>query len=222
MIFEGSSEIMRLFIAREAVDSHLSVAGDLINPKASIGAKLRALIRAGLHYAWWYPTRFLGWSLRPRYAKFGALAGHLRFVESASRKLARATFHAMVRFQAHLEKRQAVLGRIVDIGSELFVMTAVIVRARELAESEEGEQGANALADLFCRIARRRVTAHFRALFNNDDSTTYGVARRFLDGDFLWLEEGIVSVEAYRHQVEAAIFADSATETEPLEPVPTT
>ena len=221
MIFEGSSEIMRLFIAREAVDSHLAIAGDLVNPKASLGAKLQALIRAGLHYVWWYPTRFLGWGAWPRYRKFGRLGTHLRFVERASRRLARATFHAMVRFGPKLEKRQAVLGRIVDIGSDLLVMTAVIIRAKELGETSE-KKGADALADLFCRMARRRITASFPALFNNDDSTTYGVARRFLDDDFVWLEEGIVSAEAYRHQAEAAIFARSTLEAEPLEPVPTT
>jgi hypothetical protein len=127
----------------------------------------------------------------------------------------------MVRFGPKLEKRQAVLGRIVDIGSDLLVMTAVIIRARELGETTEKE-GADALADLFCCMARRRITARFPALFNNDDSTTYGVARRFLDDDFLWLEEGIVSAEAYRHQAEAAILAGSTLEAEPLEPVPTT
>jgi alkylation response protein AidB-like acyl-CoA dehydrogenase len=208
MIFEGSSEIMRLFIAREAVDTHLSVAGDLVNPKAPAGARLVALARAGLHYAWWYPTRFLGWGFWPRHAAFGPLARHLRFVERTSRQLARAIFHCMVRFGPGLEKRQAVLGRIVDVGADLFAMTAVVVRARALRE--RGEEGADAtvLADVFCRHARRRIAARFEALFDNDDVATYAVARRYLEGDFAWLEQGIVSLESYRQGVERALASE--------------
>ena len=201
-IFEGSSEIMRLFIAREAVDTHLSVAGDLVDPRSSLGAKLKALVRAGLHYAWWYPTRFFGWSLWPRYSRFGPLATHLRFIERTSRKLARATFHAMVRFGPGLEKRQAVLGRIVDVGAELMVMTAVVVRADWLVQKGADTPGANALADLYCRQARRRIKERFRGLFNNDDTKGYSVARRYLDGDFQWLEKGVVSAAIYRQKVE--------------------
>ncbi|MGD8282312.1 MAG: acyl-CoA dehydrogenase family protein, partial [Gemmatimonadota bacterium] len=162
-IFEGSSEIMRLFIAREAVDRHFSVAGDLVNPKASTGARLTALVKAGLFYAWWYPTRFLGWSLWPKYSAYGSLARHLRYAERTSRKLARATFYAMVRFGPGLERRQAVLGRVVDIGAELLVMTATILHARTLSARGDEAKGAEALADAFCRQARRRIAASFRA-----------------------------------------------------------
>ena len=220
-IFEGSSEIMRLFIAREAVDTHLSVAGDIIDPKASAGQKLAALLRAGVHYAWWYPSRFLGWGFWPRYASFGTLAGHLRFVERASRRLARSTFHAMVRFGPGLEKHQAVLGRIVDIGADLFVMTASIVRARMLTDRGSDETGATALTDLYCRHARRRIAARFDALFINDDDATYSIARRFLAGEFEWLERGIVSLETYRQQVEAALAAEAEAEPSIREPVHT-
>ena len=210
-IFEGSSEIMKLFIAREAVDSHLSVAGDLVNPKASMGAKFSALIRAGIHYAWWYPTRFFGWGRWPRYSEFGELARHLRFVERTSRKLARSTFYTMVRFGPGLEKRQAVLGRVVDIGAELFVMTASILRARMLREDGVDASGSTDLADLYCRLARRRIKDGFRALFANDDVATYRVAEKFLDGEYEWLEQGIVSLETYRQQLEASLESDDTT-----------
>lgn len=218
-IFEGSSEIMRLFIAREAVDRHLSIAGDLVNPKAPIGAKVKALFRAGLYYAWWYPTRFLGWSAWPKYSEFGSLAKHLRYVERTSRRLARATFHTMVRFGPGLEKRQAVLGRVVDIGAELLVMSATVVRAHALSRAGGDEQGADALADAYCRQARRRISESFRKLFRNDDTATYALARRYLDGDFEWLEKGIVDLEEYRRTLGSGATAEEAAPARP-EPVP--
>jgi len=218
-IFEGSSEIMRLFIAREAVDRHLSIAGDLVNPKAPLGAKAAALVRAGLYYAWWYPTRFLGWSAWPKYSQFGTLAKHLRYIERTSRRLARATFHTMVRFGPGLEKRQAVLGRVVDIGSELMVMSATIVRAKSLTEKGNGKTGAEALADAYCRQARRRISQHFRLLFGNDDVATYSVARRFLKGEFEWLEEGVVSLEGYRKAAHATAPSPTSVSTASSEPL---
>jgi alkylation response protein AidB-like acyl-CoA dehydrogenase len=148
-IFEGSTEIMHLFIAREAVDAHLSVAGDIIDPDAALGRKARAAGKAGAFYAKWLPTLTVGKGQVPGgYAEFGPLASHLRYIERSSRKLARETFYAMARWQGKMERKQGFLGRIVDIGAELFAMSAACVTARgERSTRPEGVE----LAVLFCR-----------------------------------------------------------------------
>ena len=195
LIFEGSSEIMRLFIAREAVDHHLAVAGDMVDPRAPMGRRLSAAVRAGLYYAWWYPTRWLGWGRAPRYGEFGSLATHLRFVNRASRRLARALFYCMVRFGGGLEKRQAVLGRVVDIGAELFAMSAACVNAMRLMKETPGDRAPAELADAFCRLARLRVDDRFRHLFRNADASTFALAQRAMEGRYAFLEEGIVTMQ---------------------------
>ncbi len=193
LIFEGSSEIMRLFIAREAVDTHFKVAGALIDPKAPMKAKVNALLKSALYYGTWYPGLWLSLRGRLGFGEFGALASHMRFVERRSRKLGRTIFHCMVRFGPKLEKRQAVLGRIVEIGAELFAMAATCSRATA-ARRAGGAEAASAteLADAFCRQARRRVDEKFAAVWKNDDVATYAVARKVLDGGFGWLERGMV------------------------------
>lgn len=191
LIFEGTSEVMRLFIAREAVDEHLKVAGDLVDPRAPIGRRLASALRAGLHYAWWYPTRFLG-GASGNLADFGPLARHLRYVRRTSRRLARTLFHTMVRHGAGLEKRQAVLGRMVDIGTELFVMTAACVRAAHLVKANPENPSPNELADAFCLQARHRIEILFGELRRNPDTVNYRVARRSLEGAYNWMENWVV------------------------------
>jgi hypothetical protein len=193
-IFEGSSEIMRLLIAREAVDAHLSAAGDLANPKADVRQKAKAAVGASGFYAKWLPQLVFGEGQRPTaYREFGNLATHLRFVERSARKLARNTFYGMARWQAALEQKQGFLGRIVDIGAELFAMAASCVRAeaQRVADRARGEQ-AYELAEAFCQQATLRVEALFEALWTNTDSTDAELARNVLKGRYSWLEEGIV------------------------------
>jgi hypothetical protein len=196
LIFEGSSEIMRLFIAREAVDTHLKIAGALIDPKASLGEKLSALVRSGAFYAVWYPRLWLGIRGRFGYGEFGPLARHLRFVDRASRKLARTLFHCMVRFGPKLEKRQAVLGRLVEIGAELLAVTAACSRAQAMVKQDPANHGPIELADLFSRQARRRVEDRFAAVFDNDDVAAYTVAQQVLRNEHTWLEQGMVRSES--------------------------
>src|SRR5213593_1043179 len=195
LIFEGSSEIMHLFIAREAVDKHLQVAGDVVMPGKSVGQRLAGLVRAGLFYARWYPSRWLGWTFWPRYSGFGPLAKHLRYVERVARRLARGVFHAMMRFGPKLEYRQAVLFRLVDVGAELFAMAATCARAEWLRKSDPAAgRRAVDLADLFCRQARGRVDAKFRELSHNADTRTYRLAQEVLQSEHRWLERGMVEL----------------------------
>jgi alkylation response protein AidB-like acyl-CoA dehydrogenase len=214
LIFEGSSEIMRLFIAREALDRHLAVAGDLFNPKVSRSEKIRRVApRFVGFYAKWYPSRWIGWGRAPRFSEFGPLAGHVRYLERTTRHLARALFHMMARYGPKLEKRQALLFRAVDIGADLYAMSAAVSRAQQIRKAGRPEAaGAVELADVFCRITRRRIAGFFRDLRSNDDVLKYRTARRVLDGEHLWLESGLVPAEAMerftmpaaRHQKERA------------------
>ncbi len=193
-IFEGSSEIMHLLIAREAVDTHLSVAGDLASPDADLQAKAKAAAKASGFYAKWLPTLAAGkGTLRSSYSEFGSLAKHLRFVERASRKLARQTFYGMGRWQAKLEYKQVFLARIVDIGAELFAMAATCSRA-EMLRTTDPSRGETAyeLADTFCAQAHVRVDELFTALWHNTDDADRRFADGVLEGKFDWLEEGVI------------------------------
>ena len=156
-------------------------------------AKAKVGVQAAKFYARWLPQLATGEGQNPRsYDELGDLAKHLRFAERSSRKLARSTFYAMSRWQAGLEKRQAFLGRIVDIGAELFAIASAVAYA-DTQRREHPERGDEIfeLADLFCKQARRRVDELFRALWANDDTENYTAAQAVLAGRYTWLEEGI-------------------------------
>ncbi len=193
-IFEGSSEIMKLLIAREAVDAHLAAAGDLASADASLQDKARAAVGASGFYARWLPKLVAGAGMDPRsYGEFGRLGKHLRFVERSSRRLARQTFYGMGRWQAKLEHKQAFLGRIVDIGAELFAMAACCSRAEMLLRTHP-EHGAAAfeLAEAYCEQARVRVDEYFDQLWRNTDDGDHHLSRKVLAGDYAWLEAGVL------------------------------
>ncbi|WP_280423474.1 acyl-CoA dehydrogenase family protein [Nocardia carnea] len=193
-IFEGSSEIMRLLIAREMADAHMSAAGALVDRHAEFKEKARAAVGAGGFYAKWFPQLAVGSGTAPAaFGEFGPLARHMRFVERMARKQARALMYGMARWQAKLEYRQVFLGRIVDIGAELFAMSAACVRAQaERGDGTAEGEAATELADMFCRQARIRVRQLFDSLWDNTDDEDMRLARGVLDGRYQHLEEGVL------------------------------
>jgi 3-hydroxyacyl-CoA dehydrogenase/alkylation response protein AidB-like acyl-CoA dehydrogenase/enoyl-CoA hydratase/carnithine racemase len=186
-IFEGSSEIMRLFIAREALDPHLKVSGDVLNSKLPLSRRLRAAMKAALFYAKWYPKQWLPMeSFKAQGSETALLARHFRYAARTSRKLARAMFHAMLRNGPKLERQQLLLGRFVDIGTELFAMTATCLRATRLMQAEAaGAKNAELLllVDYFCRASRLRIEEKFRGVRRNADHASYRLAQQVLAGN---------------------------------------
>ncbi len=190
-IFEGSSEIMHLFMAREALDKHLTVAGNMVLPNKTFGERMQAVPGMLGFYTWWYPSLWLGLTfLKYRDRPLG---GHLRFIERNGRKLARNVFHGMVVYQAKLERKQAFLFRGVDVANELYAMSAVVSRAETLAarNAPEAEQALE-IADVFCRGARRRIRAWFHAMWANDDDAETKVGKAILEGRYKFAEQPVV------------------------------
>jgi alkylation response protein AidB-like acyl-CoA dehydrogenase len=193
-IFEGSTEIMHLMIAREAVDHHLQIAGDILLGDGGIAEKAKLGVKAGAFYAKWFPSLTVGPGQSPRsFEEFGSLAKHLRWAERSSRKLARSTFYAMGRHQAKLEHKGALLGRIVDVGAELYAIACACTYASTLAgEDPVHAEAVHELADLFCMQARRRADRLFAELWANDDAAQYQRAQSVLDGRYEFFEHDVL------------------------------
>lgn len=192
-IFEGSSEIMRLFIAREALDPHLSGAGSVLNPKLPMGKRISAAFKALGFYGFWYPKLWWPFAFGVGSSMDRKLARHVKYARKASRRLARRLFHSMARFGPTLEREQILLGDFVDIGTEIFAISAACSRAQSKLKNGTPRDQIIPLVDFFCNEARARIEQAFRHIGSNNNRDGYKVAKGVLDGDYGWLEEGIVS-----------------------------
>lgn len=226
-IVEGTDEIMRLFIAREAMDVHVRQILPLMNPKTN---KLKHLFGSFLpFYMKWYPKQWLpaggGYTVKNLN---GANQAHLRFVAKSAKRLARTMFHTMAKYQQKLEREQLILGCFVDIGTDLFAMAAVQSYADALLDQTDKKEALQEAANLFCLDARKRVLDNFAAVKRNHNRVFSKVANHALEGDFDWFCTGVYegvapgyhkymneSIKAYEERMRAKGADASAA---PLEP----
>lgn len=194
-IIEGTTEIMHLFLAREAIDPHMQVAAEIMLKHVPVGRKVKAGLAMANFYMKWYPQQWINGSLFPSYSEFGPkLARHMNYIERTAHQLARSIFHSMGMYQNTLERRQMILARYVDIGTELFSMAASCSRAKMLLEKDPKNPHPEHLANYFCKDARRRIEAAFAAQTDNDDVQANKIAKSFLNGDHAYMEEDIIKV----------------------------
>jgi hypothetical protein len=194
-IFGGTDEVLHLFIAREGLDEHLRVAGDLLRPGVTLPEILDALPRVLVHYARWYPPLFRPWASLFRYRGYGVLGRHLRFAERATRRLARSLFHGMLTYGANIESRQRFLLRAVDVALEIYAASCAVVCARQALEAGQPDaHSAVALADHVGRRMRERVNERLKRMWKNDDVEAYRLATGLLEGEHRWIERGSIGV----------------------------
>ena len=192
LIFEGSSEIMRLFIAREALDPHLKVGGAIFNTQLPMTTRVKSMFSSGSFYTRWYPKQWLGGSAGNLDKLHADLREHVEYGAATSRKLARGLFHAMMRFGPKLDREQMLLSRFVGIASELFAMNATCAFAQTKIDSGEPAAEILSLSKYFCRSARMRIDHHFAGTSENADKAGYDLTQELLAGKHEDLRRGIV------------------------------
>jgi len=196
-IIEGTSEIMQLFIAREAMDVHIKHIMPILNPKASLMTRVRSFVNAFLFYCGWYPKQ---WIHFPQFYKAQFLSRknrlHVYYIATTSKKLARDLFHTMAKYQTRLEREQLLLGHFVDIGTDLFAMAASLSHLESLLSERKEDSHLQNLVDLFCREARTRIHQHFKKIKSTPKSLIQDVSQSLCDGHYDGLTTGIMQPES--------------------------
>jgi alkylation response protein AidB-like acyl-CoA dehydrogenase len=192
MIFEGSSEIMRLFIAREALDPHLKVGGAIFNTQLPTSERAKAVLKSGKFYASWYPKQWTGGSAGDLEKLHADLRPHVRYAAGASKRLARSLFHAMARFGPKLDREQLLLSRFVGAATELFAISATCAFAQHKIEQGEPANEIISVAGYFCRSAKMRIDHHFAGTAENADLLGYTLTQELMAGKHQELRSGIV------------------------------
>ena len=85
-----------------------------------------------------------------------------------------------------------LLGRLMNVGTELFAMAATCSKAQSLLGHGAERNEILTLVDSFCTESRLRITHEFQGVTENNDRQGYHLARQILSGKYDWLEEGIV------------------------------
>src|SRR6267143_1268066 len=191
-IFEGSSEIMRLFIAREALDPHLKVGGAIFNTQLPMSERVKAVFTSGKFYAGWYPRQWFSSGAGKVDNLHRDLQKHVDYSARTSKKLARGLFHAMARFGPKLDREQLLLSRFVGIATELFAISATCSFAQWKIDNGAPADEVLSVADYFCRSARLRINTYFAGTWRNVDKRGYKLTQELLAGKQAMLRDGIV------------------------------
>jgi len=191
LVWEGTSEILRIWMAREALAPYIEQGLAVL--EGSWSEKTAAALyygRACFHSCVPLPH---GKGLSGLFGK--DYARWTRLIESASRKLTRSTLVSALRHRQALHNKQLQLQHLVDDGLLLFPMTALLWFASQ--PEMRTKPGIRELVDYFCEDMADRLRSGSsltgRPARPGRDTAVYQLSKAIMNGDYAWLEEGILA-----------------------------
>ena len=191
-IGEGATDILRPFVVREGLSHHLERAKDFYADHQSILDRTRQALQLARFYVPWYLRQWRRRPLPDRREFTHPQVGQLtRYVERASRRLAREILYAMTRFQASFRDEQRLQNRIEAVGEDLFAMLAAVLYAEQQTRLD-GRTTVWELADAFCASAKQRVEQRLREFRYHQEHLTATTGTHALKGYYPSLSDGII------------------------------
>jgi alkylation response protein AidB-like acyl-CoA dehydrogenase len=190
-IGEGATDILRPFVAREALGSHLDRARQWIDGRGTGFDRLKESVRLLQFYLPWYGKQWRSRGLfsRPE-CKHPRVRAQLIFVERASRRLARVLLYVMTLHRQALQDDQGRQNRIEAVGEDLLTIAATALYA------EKQERGGHAevweLAEETFRHAKQRIQHNMHELIRNRDGVGAVIGQRAISGNYPSLVDGII------------------------------
>jgi acyl-CoA dehydrogenase family protein 9 len=188
-IFEGTNEVLRLYIALSGLKDLGKSLGEL---KAAVDDIFNNFIKGfGVltDYAEKRLTQATGVGRDKILTQMpAALREAADVYERYTVELAKASDYLLRKHGKSIANRQHDLKRIADVGIDLFVGLCVLSRAATLSRTP-GEQGVQAvrIARVFAQQAKRRMANVVRRITRNEDEEMNGLAGFILDkGSYPW------------------------------------
>jgi alkylation response protein AidB-like acyl-CoA dehydrogenase len=206
-IGEGATDVLRPFVAREGLNTHLERARNYVDDRVTGVRRLTELRHLLRFYIPWYGGQWRRRLLptRPEF-QHPRVRSKLSFVERASRRLARAIFYALLLHRQALQDDQGRQNRIEIVGEDLLVIAVTALYAERL-ERTAGHPEVWDLAEDVFRKARQRIKQNIRELISNRDEPVTVVGKKALSGTYPSLSSGIIrrGLQDYLSRQESAL-----------------
>ncbi len=188
-IFEGTNEILRLFIAMSGLKDAGKALSDL---KAAVDDIFSNPIKGFGVLSGYAGRRFAqatGVNLGPAFAHCPVeLRPSCAVYEKYTTAFGGAAEQVLRKYGRGVVEQQYDLKRLADIDIDLFVGLCVMARAASLGEADPGRRAqVHAIAATFTQQAKRRMAANLRRLERSEDEQLDQLAASTLeDGGYRW------------------------------------
>jgi len=177
-IFEGTSEILRLYIALSGMKDAGQALKDL---KAGVDDIFNNPIKGFGVLTNYTGRRLTQLTSLGRDRLVGSVPATLQdealVYEKYTLELARLTDVLLRRHGKHIIGKQFSMKRLADVVTDLFVGMCVLSRVGSMqADDSPRYQQAVSIARLFTQAAKRRMNQNLRRLIHNEDEATNGLA----------------------------------------------